>query len=182
MERHPLRADELRRQGRRAGRRRSPVELTFVDRWIVGRLQEAEAAVEAGFAEYRFDLAARAIYELVWDEYCDWYVELAKVQLQTGSSSKRGPAQSGGGAQQRGTRRTLVRVLEAILRLAHPIIPFITEELWQKVAPLAGEHGREHHARALSAGPARNQDRPGRDRQVALLKELVNACRTLRAR
>src|SRR5512145_2287108 len=66
---------------------RAPVELSFVDRWIVGRLQEAEAAVEAGFRDYRFDLVARAIYELVWDEYCDWYVELAKVQLQAGPAS-----------------------------------------------------------------------------------------------
>ena len=146
VERHALRADEHAR-ARTAGRTTvAPVELSFVDRWIV----EPPAARRGGSRSRASPttastLAARAIYEFVWDEYCDWYVELAKVQL----------AKRAARAQQRGTRRTLVRVLEATLRLAHPIIPFITEELWQKVAPLAGKAGRDHHARALPEAATR---------------------------
>ena len=107
------------------------VELSLADRWITSRLQEVESEVAKHFENYRFDLAATALYEFTWNEYCDWYLELAKPILNKDSSD----------AAKRGTRKTLVRVLEALLRLLHPIIPFITEEAWQAVGPLAGQHG-----------------------------------------
>ena len=108
------------------------LELNAADRWIVSRLNEVAAEVETAFREYRFDLAAQAIYSFTWNEYCDWYLELSKVVLNDPKASA---------AAQRGTRRTLVQVLETLLRLLHPITPFITEEIWQRVAALAGKSG-----------------------------------------
>ena len=109
--------------------------LSFVDRWLLGRLQQAKHDIAENLAIYRFDLAARALYEFVWDEYCDWYLECAKVQLQAGRRARRR-------RRRRAERaRCSSRELEATLRLAHPFMPFITEELWQTVAPLAGKSG-----------------------------------------
>jgi valyl-tRNA synthetase len=107
-------------------------EYTVADRWIRGRLGHAIAAVRENFASYRFDLASQAAYEFVWYEFCDWYLELSKPVLQASDASE---------AQKRGTRRTLVQVLEATLRMLHPLMPFITEEIWQRVGPLAGREG-----------------------------------------
>ena len=173
------------------------------------------------YADYRFDLLAKAIYEFVWDEYCDWYVELAKVQLlphphpthphpnlpPEGEGTIAPPpsrGRLGGGwvdslppegegtndsplsreelsilARQRATRRTLVRVLETVLRLAHPLIPFITEELWQKVAPVAGRSGESIMLQAYPHADLTRCDEKS-EAWVATLKTMINACRSLR--
>ncbi len=147
-------------------------ELSFADRWIISLLQGLEQDAERGFADYRFDNVANAIYHFVWDEYCDWYLELAKTQIQNGTPE-----------QQLGTRRTLIRVLEVVLRVAHPIIPFITEELWQKVSVVAGKRAA-NETTSISvqpypiANPAAIDERAMA--QVAELKAQVDAIRALR--
>ncbi|MEJ2106325.1 MAG: valine--tRNA ligase [Acidiferrobacteraceae bacterium] len=119
-------------EGEDCGQSGGEVELTVADRWIVSRLQQVEQEVADAVAEYRFDHMAQNLYSFVWDEYCSWYLELSKVAL----NDEAAPAE-----RKRGTRQTLVRALETILRLLHPITPYITEEIWQRVAPLAGVSG-----------------------------------------
>ena len=146
-----------------------PLAYTFADQWIIGRLQQTEAAAAEAFETYRFDLAAQTLYEFVWNDYCDWYIELAKVQIQTGCPTT-----------QRTTRRTLVRVLEASLRLLHPIIPFITEELWQAVAPLA--NAKTADSIMLAAYPKADPEKivQAAFDQMAQLQDLAGAVRNLR--
>ncbi len=146
------------------------MRFSQADRWITGELQRVEHAVAQGFAEYRLDNVAGAIYTFVWDEYCDWYLEIAKVQI------------AGGGAgEQRATRHTLIRVLETVLRLLHPISPFITAELWDTVAPLAGRKVAESIVTAPYPQAQLEKVDAAADAWVAQLKALVGVCRNLRS-
>jgi valyl-tRNA synthetase len=148
------------------------MKFSQADRWIAGELQRVEMAVAQGFADYRLDNVANAIYSFVWDEYCDWYIEIAKVQIQ-----------AGGEAEQRATRRTLIRTLETVLRLLHPIAPFITAELWDTVAVVAGRRTEgDGSTIATAAYPAAQPEKidPAADAWVAQLKAMVGACRGLR--
>ena len=146
-----------------------PLDYSFVDQWIIGRLQETEIAATKAFDTYRFDIAAQTLYEFLWSEYCDWYLELAKVQLQSGCESS-----------QRATRRTLVRVLEVVLRLLHPIMPFITEELWQVVAPLANAKNTDSIMLANWPVADSNKISTAAFQQMATLQDLIGAVRNLR--
>ena len=142
---------------------------TFADRWIESLLHRRIAEIHQHYADYRFDLLARALYEFVWDEFCDWYLELAKVQIQNGTAE-----------QARATRHTLLSVLETVLRLAHPLIPFISEELWQAVAPLAGR--KTHESIMLAAFPQAQPEKtdPASETEIQALKDMAYACRNLR--
>ncbi len=144
------------------------LHFSSADRWIASALQRCAQQVAQGLADYRLDFAAQAIYQFVWDEYCDWYLEIAKVQI-AGSSD----------ALRRGARRTLLRTLETVLRLAHPLMPFITEELWQTVAPLAGRPGPSVMVAAWPQPQLDKIDEAAEQRMTAF-KQLVDACRNLR--
>jgi len=151
---------------------RQDLSLSPADRWVISELQRVEAAVEKGFADYRLDNVAQSIYRFVWDEYCDWYIEMAKVQL------RRGDAQA-----QRATRFTLIRVLETVLRLLHPITPFITAELWERVAPVAGKKvAGAPDSLVLAPYPQAQPERIDVEAEAWMLKlkGLVSACRQVR--
>lgn len=146
-----------------------PLSYSFVDKWLLTRLQQTISAVSEELDTYRFDMAAQTLYEFIWNEYCDWYVELTKTQLQLGDE-----------AQQRATRRTLVRVLETVLRLLHPIMPFITEELWQTIAPLANAKNTDSIMLADWPQPDCSLINSEAVDQMHYLQELVNSVRNLR--
>ena len=145
-------------------------ELTPADRWIRGRLGRAVASVRRDLAAYRFDLAAQAVYEFVWYEFCDWYLELSKPVLQSAEASE---------ALKRGTRRTLIEVLEGTLRMLHPLMPFISDEIWQRVGPLAGRTGPSVMLQPYPR-PEEFPADPDAESQVAALRAVVLGIRQIR--
>jgi len=157
-------------KGEDCGQNGEAYELSLADRWIISQLQRTEAEVTRQLDQFRFDLAAQALYEFIWNQYCDWYLELSKPVLW----DENAPVE-----RQRGTRRTLVRVLEVALRLAHPFMPFITEEIWQRIAPLAGIQGKTI---MLQAWPVANEERidPAAEDDIEWLKGLMLGTRNIR--
>nr|BFE94507.1 hypothetical protein GCM10020185_50430 [Pseudomonas brassicacearum subsp. brassicacearum] len=158
-------------KGEDCGQNGEAFELTLADRWIISQLQRTEAEVTRQLDQFRFDLAAQALYEFIWNQYCDWYLELSKPVLW----DENAPVE-----RQRGTRRTLVRVLEVALRLAHPFMPFITEEIWQRIAPLAGAQGKTI---MLQPWPVANESRidPAAEDDIEWLKTFMLGLRNIRA-
>ncbi|HGG9752853.1 TPA: valine--tRNA ligase [Neisseria meningitidis] len=146
-----------------------PRGYSFPDMWIIGRLNQTIEQVTQAYKTYRFDLAAETLYSFVWNDYCDWYLELAKVQLQTGCASR-----------QRATRHTLLRVLETALRLLHPIIPFITEELWQTVAPMCDAKTADSIMLARFPEADSGEIVQTAFEQMTVLQDLIGAVRNLR--
>ncbi|GEK51535.1 valine--tRNA ligase [Vreelandella venusta] len=161
-------------EGEDCGTEGGDVELSLADRWIISQLQKTEAQVTKAMDEYRFDHASQALYEFVWNEYCDWYLELSKPVLWDENASEEA---------KRGTRRTLVRVLETILRLAHPMMPYISEEIWQRVAPLAGTFVGDGASIMLQAWPEADESKIDEQatRDIEWLKGVIIAVRNIRA-
>ncbi|WP_409271631.1 valine--tRNA ligase [Pseudomonas sp. KCJK9111] len=158
-------------KGEDCGQNGEAYELSLADRWIISQLQRTEAEVTRQLEQFRFDLASQALYEFIWNQYCDWYLELSKPVLW----DEQAPVE-----RARGTRRTLVRVLEVALRLAHPFMPFITEEIWQRIAPLAGVEGKTI---MLQPWPQANDARidVAAEGDIEWLKELMVGLRNIRA-
>lgn len=161
-------------EGEDCGTEGGDVELSLADRWIISQLQKTETQVTKAMDEYRFDHASQALYEFVWNEYCDWYLELSKPVLWDENASAEA---------KRGTRRTLVRVLETILRLAHPMMPYISEEIWQRVAPLAGTFVGDGASIMLQAWPEADESKIDEQatRDIEWLKGVIIAVRNIRA-
>ncbi|SDM28271.1 valyl-tRNA synthetase [Franzmannia pantelleriensis] len=162
-------------EGEDCGAAGGDVELSLADRWIVSRLQQTETQVTKAMDEFRFDHASQALYDFVWNEYCDWYLELSKPVLWDDAAASEA---------KRGTRRTLVRVLEAILRLAHPMMPYISEEIWQRVAPLAGKatgDGSESIMNQPWPQPEESKVDAQATRDIEWLKGVIVAVRNIRA-
>ena len=159
-------------EGEDCGTGNEPVELSLADRWICARLEQAQRRVADAMAAYRLDHASQEVYEFIWNEYCDWYLELSKPVLWDDNASAEA---------KRGTRRTLIQVLEATLRLAHPFMPFITEEIWQRVAPIAGINAGDSSI-MLQPYPCANDQ--GIDEQALSdaewLKAVITAIRNIR--
>lgn len=157
-------------EGEDCGNNQEPVELSLADRWIISQLQRTEATVTKQLDEYRFDLAAQTLYDFIWNQYCDWYLELSKPVLWDEQASE---------AAKRGTRRTLVRVLETILRLSHPIMPFITEEIWQTIKGLAGVEGETLMLKEFPVASEEKIDEQA-EADIEWLKGVITAVRNIR--